>query len=106
MTDDMRPQSRTPRLARGPARLHMTRSGDERGPVVHVLRALGLVTAVLIAAYVLYLVAANVIIRTHLLRSWINGRPEDTYIDYASAITFWPGQVHVRDLLIRDRCYS
>ena len=53
--------------------------------------------------YAIYLIAANTLIRTRMLRDLINEGPDKTWIDYASATTWWPGRVRVRGLRIRDR---
>src|SRR5262245_45585503 len=53
--------------------------------------------------YLLYLCVANVIIRTRLLRSWINDGSSSTHVEYESASTFWPGRAHVTGLRIWDR---
>jgi len=57
----------------------------------------------LLALEALYLAAGNVIVRTRLLRSWINDGPERTKVEYRSAYTLWPGCVHVTGLRIWDR---
>lgn len=56
-----------------------------------------------IGAFSLYLIAANLFIRTRILRDLINEGPDQTWIDYASATTWWPGRVRVRGLRIRNR---
>lgn len=48
---------------------------------------------------VLYLVAANLVLRTRLLRDLVS-RGEDVELDYASAYSVWPGLVHVRGLAL------
>jgi hypothetical protein len=61
--------------------------------------------ALLLAVGVLasYLIAANVLVRTRLLRALINDGPDSTSVEYSSAYSLWPGRVRVRDLRIRDR---
>lgn len=54
------------------------------------------------ALYAAYLVAANVILRTHLLRGWVNdGATDVRLMEYSSAWTIWPGRVHVNDFSLR-----
>ncbi len=65
--------------------------------------ALASVALVAIGTFALYLVAANILIRTRMLRNLINEGPDRTWIDYESATTWWPGLVRVRGLRIRDR---
>jgi hypothetical protein len=50
-----------------------------------------------------YFVAANLLIRTRLLRYLINDGPESTSVEYSSAFSPWPGRIQVRGLRIRDR---
>ena len=50
-----------------------------------------------------YGVAANVLIRTRLLRALINRGPDKISVEYGSAYSLLPGRVRVRDLRIRDR---
>src|SRR6185369_125285 len=76
-------------------------SGRARGS--RLARGIVLAIVLLASLEVLYLVAGNVIIRTSLLRSWINDGPERTHVAYTSARTFWPGFVHVTGLRIWDR---
>jgi hypothetical protein len=62
-----------------------------------------------------YLVAANVLLRTRLLRNAISGSPvsfaisgqtSDLRLDYASAYSIFPGRVHLDGLTIRGRDQS
>ncbi len=53
--------------------------------------------------FVLYLLTANVILRTHLLRGWLDGEPEKLFVDYRSAWSLYPGHVEVRDLTLRHQ---
>jgi len=61
--------------------------------------------ALLLAAGLLasYLIAANALIWTRLLRALINDVPEKVSVEYSSAYSLWPGRVRIRDLRIRDR---
>jgi hypothetical protein len=54
---------------------------------------------------VLYLLAANVLLRTRLLRDFVS-RGEGVELDYASAYSVWPGLVHVRGLALEVRDYA
>ena len=54
-------------------------------------------------AFVLYLIAANVILRTHLLRGWLGEKPEQLFVDYRSAWSLYPGHVEVRGLAVRHQ---
>jgi hypothetical protein len=50
-----------------------------------------------------YGLAANLLIRTRLLRALINHGPDTISVEYGSAYSLLPGRVRVRDLRIRDR---
>jgi len=55
----------------------------------------------LVAAFaVIYLVAANVFLRTRMLRDLVSEGP-DVELDYDSAYSVWPGLVHVRGLALQ-----
>jgi hypothetical protein len=54
---------------------------------------------------VLYLVTANIVLRTRLLRDWVS-RGEDVELDYSSAYSVWPGLVHVRGLALQVQDYQ
>ncbi|GAC1518494.1 MAG: hypothetical protein NVS3B10_20460 [Polyangiales bacterium] len=54
----------------------------------------------LASLYVLYVVVANVLIKTHVLRHAIGTLPKQS-VDYSWASTWWPGRVHVKDLRIQ-----
>jgi hypothetical protein len=47
--------------------------------------------------------AANVVLKTRLLRSAINGNPAALLLDYKSAYSIVPGRIHVEGLSIRGR---
>lgn len=53
--------------------------------------------------FVFYLLVANVILRTHLLRGWLTHEPEALFVDYRSAWSLYPGHVEVRDLAVRHQ---
>ena len=96
-----RPRGRAPSRffrAGAPAARRSTAAPTRR--LLHVALFVGVVLAALYAAY---LAAANVILRTHLLRGWIDTSEDKTWVEYASAYSLWPGHVRVRDLLVRDR---
>ena len=57
----------------------------------------------LLSSCVLYLTAANVILRTHLLRGWLSKHETTLKVEYRSAWSLYPGHVEVRDLLIRTQ---
>ncbi|HTV17982.1 MAG TPA: hypothetical protein VMG12_04905 [Polyangiaceae bacterium] len=63
-----------------------------------------LVVFALAAFAVIYLVAANVILRTRMLRDLVSEGP-DVELDYASAYSVWPGLVHVRGLALEIQDY-
>lgn len=54
---------------------------------------------------VCYLVAANVLLRTRLLRDAVSRGP-DVELDYASAYSVWPGRVHFRDLTLQVQDFN
>ena len=54
---------------------------------------------------VLYLVVANIFLRTRLLRDLVS-RGDDVELDYASAYSVWPGLVHVRGLALEVQDYE
>lgn len=56
-----------------------------------------------VAVYAAYLLAANVILRTHLLRDWLRADDGTLVITYASARSLYPGHVVLDDLGIRFR---
>lgn len=66
-----------------------------------VPRAVWIVAAVVVGLYLLYVVAANVVLRTGLLRGWLDSDPSKLHVDYASAWSPYPGRVIVRDLALR-----
>lgn len=56
-----------------------------------------------VAVYAAYLIAANVILRTHLLRDWLRADDGTLVVTYASARSLYPGHVVLDDLGIRYR---
>ena len=57
----------------------------------------------IVAVYGTYLVAANVLLRTHLLRGWLTRDGTSLLVDYSSARSLLPGSVVVHDLRIRHQ---
>jgi len=69
-------------------------------------RSLSVVAGALLLAtglLAVYVIGANLLLRTRLLRALINHGPDKIWIDYSSAYSLRPGRVRVRDLRIRDR---
>jgi hypothetical protein len=61
---------------------------------------------ILVAAFaVIYLVAANVFLRTRMLRDLVS-EGDDVELEYASAYSVWPGLVHVRGLALEVQDYQ
>ncbi len=59
--------------------------------------------AVLIAVEVVYVIAANVLLRTDVLVNLINKKPEKMLIQWESASTWLPGVVHVEGFSLRNQ---
>lgn len=66
-----------------------------------VPRAVWIVLAVLLALYLLAVIASNVILRTSLLRTWVNSEPDTLHVDYTSAWSPYPGRVVVDNFTLR-----
>lgn len=66
-----------------------------------VSRAAAIVLLCFFGTWLLYLVAANVFVKTHALRSLANANPDKIEIDYADAWTMYPGQFHVDEFRLR-----
>ena len=62
---------------------------------------LRIVAYALVGTFVVYLLAANVILRTHLLRGWIGTDETKLRLEYRSAWSLFPGHVELRDLSLR-----
>ncbi len=56
---------------------------------------------VVVGSFVFYLLAANIALRTHLLRGWLSKNEKELKVDYASAWSLYPGQVTATDLSFR-----
>ncbi|MGH7285262.1 MAG: hypothetical protein ACRELY_27380, partial [Polyangiaceae bacterium] len=50
---------------------------------------------------VLFMIASNVMLRTHAFRDLMAFDPESLTIDYDSAYSWFPGRVHVENLRVR-----
>ncbi|MDB4940926.1 MAG: hypothetical protein JWP97_460 [Labilithrix sp.] len=59
------------------------------------------VAVAVVVVYALYLIGANLILRTHLLRGWVSTRPSALLVDYTSAWSFVPGKVSAEGLRLR-----
>jgi hypothetical protein len=55
------------------------------------------------APALLYLVVANVALRSRAVAHVLSGDPETLQVEYAGASTFWPGRIHVAGLVVRNR---
>src|SRR5947209_1766114 len=53
-----------------------------------------------------YVVAANIILRTHALDRWITGATEGLFLRVDSGWTLWPGYVHVKGLEFHFEDYN
>lgn len=81
---------------------HPAAAPPRRFDASRLLRALLL----LIAGFaVIYLLAANLLLRTRLLRDLVS-RGENVELDYASAYSVWPGLVSVRGLTLEVQDYA
>jgi hypothetical protein len=68
-----------------------------------ILAVFGAALSLALGVLACYFIAANLLIRTQLLRYLINDGPESTSVEYSSAFSPWPGRLQVSDLRIRDR---
>lgn len=84
-------------------RLDRARSALARGrrDLRRVPRWLRVVLHVVVGAFLLYLVAANVVLKTHLLRGWLSKDENKLKVEYTSAWSAYPGHVRVHDLKVR-----
>lgn len=64
-------------------------------------RWLRIVAIAIVGTFAVYLIAANVILRTHLLRTWLSKDPMAMKVDYESAWSGYPGHVRVHGLSLR-----
>ena len=72
------------------------RSAHGRAP-----KWLRIVLYVVVGTFAFYLVAANIVLRTHLLRGWLSKNEKRLKVEYSSAWSFYPGHVTVEDLAFR-----
>lgn len=71
-----------------------------------VAQRVALTLLVTVAAFaVVYLIAANVILRTRVLRDIVS-EGDNIELDYASAYSVWPGLVHIRSLSLEVQDYG
>jgi hypothetical protein len=68
-------------------------------------KVLGGVAAVLFFLQLVYLVAANLLLRSQLIQRAV-GASEGFALEFSSAYSLWPGRVHVRDLSLRIEDYN
>ena len=66
-----------------------------------VPRWLRWVAVAIVGLFVLYLVAANIILRTGLLGKWLSSNEQEMKVTYSSAWSPYPGRVIARDLRMR-----
>lgn len=66
-----------------------------------VPRLVWIVLALVVGLHLVYVLAANVILRTGLLRSWLGSDTSKLYVDYDSAWSPYPGRVIVRGFTLR-----
>ncbi len=64
-------------------------------------RAPFVVIAAVLGLWALYAIAGNVLLRTTLLRDWLDSNEDKLKVEYDSAWTWLPGRVHVRGLSLR-----
>ncbi len=62
-------------------------------------RVLGIVVGLALGLWALYAIAANVVLRTSLLRTWLES--DQLHVEYASAWSWLPGRVHARGYSMR-----
>lgn len=64
------------------------------------------VAAPLVACALVYLIAANVILRTGALSHWVTGASEGLLLEIESGWTVWPGRVHVKGVELHFEDYN
>lgn len=68
-----------------------------------VWRSLRAVVFFLLLIEVVWLVAANLLLRPHgVVSGWVNLKPEKIRMDWSEARSFWPGDLRVRNFQIRS----
>jgi hypothetical protein len=83
------------RAHRGGTR-YVLRRARRRVPAV-----LWIVGLVVVSLYAVYLLGANVFLRTGLLRKVLNASPDKLYVDYTSAWSPYPGRILARGFSLR-----
>jgi hypothetical protein len=64
---------------------------------------LRVVLYVVVGAFLFYLIAANILLGTHLLRGWISSEESKLKLDYRNAWSLYPGHVELRDVSLRHQ---
>ncbi len=62
---------------------------------------LRVVLYVVVGTFVFYLLIANILLRTHLLRGWLSKNEKELKVEYSSAWSYYPGHVSAHDLTFR-----
>jgi hypothetical protein len=62
---------------------------------------LRVVLYVVVGTFLFYLLAANIVLRTHLLRGWLSKNEKELKVEYSSAWSLYPGHVTARNLAFR-----
>lgn len=68
-------------------------------------KVLGGVAAVLLFLQLVYLAAANLVLRSQVIQDAV-GASEGFALEFSSAYSLWPGHVHVRDVSLRIEDYN
>ncbi len=55
----------------------------------------------LVGVWLAYVLVANLLLRTRMLRRILSGHPEKLWVDYKSASTLWPARVRIEALVVR-----
>ena len=94
-----------PRLELGRARNAIRRAGEHiqriGGPAPRWARWVRIVGVAVAGVFLAYLLAANVILRTGLLRGWLNKDEQELRVQYSAAWSMYPGHVAVRGFSLR-----
>ena len=72
-------------------------------PLARYGKLLRLVAGLLLAGYVLYLLAANVLLNSHFGHDLLNRRPQAFTMEWTGARTFWPGRLALHDVRLRGQ---
>ncbi|MDF3069887.1 MAG: hypothetical protein K0R38_5488 [Polyangiaceae bacterium] len=68
-------------------------------------KVLGGVAAVLFCLQLVYLAAANLVLRSQLIQDAV-GASEGFALEFSEAYSLWPGHVHLKDLSLRIEDYN